>query len=138
MVLLKVMSHLQNCWCRCGNFPPKLQPEVEDGRCRPTPTESGGTQGVFGHFRQARGVLACCHAGNGSGVVFVMPLRNETHQLQDREAQNSEHQMAHHFVRSAHPHGSPAMVILQSAIDPFGGAAFTVTNLFRHAMPDTA
>jgi hypothetical protein len=29
------------------------------------------------------------------------------------------------------------VVILQSAIDPFGRAAFTVTNLFRHAMPDT-
>ena len=41
-----------------------------------------------------------------------MPLRNESYQLQDRETQNSEHQVAHHFVRSPHPHGSPAVVVL--------------------------
>jgi hypothetical protein len=56
-----------------------------------------------------------------------------THQSQDREAQNSEHQATHHFVRRARPHGSPAVVIPQSTIDPFGRAAVTVTNLFRHA-----
>src|ERR1019366_9893901 len=29
--------------------------------------------------------------GQGGGAACVMPLRNETYQLQDREAQNSEH-----------------------------------------------
>ena len=76
--------------------------------------------------------------GQGGGAACVMPLRNETYQLQDREAQNSEHQMAHHFVRPAHPYGAAAVVVLEPAIDPFGRAAFTVTNLFRHAMPNTA
>jgi hypothetical protein len=67
-----------------------------------------------------------------------MLLRNETYQLQDREAENSEHQMAHHFFRPPHPDGAAAVVVLYAAIDSFGCAAFTVTNLFRHAMPNAA
>ena len=64
------------------------------------------------------------------------PLRNQTEQLQGREAEHPEHQVAHHLGGAAHPHGSAAMVILQPAIDPLGCAAFAVTNVFRQAMPD--
>ena len=58
----------------------------------------------------------------------MLPLRNQTNQLQDREAENSEHQMAHHLARPAHPHGAAAVVVFQSAIDPLGRAAFTATR----------
>lgn len=65
-----------------------------------------------------------------------MQLRK--YQLQDRDAENSEHQMAHHFFRPPQPGGAAAVVVLYAAIDSFRCAAFTVTNLFRHAMPNAA
>src|SRR6478735_5884282 len=83
-------SHLQNHRRMLGNSIPELQPEIEDRCCRPSATTSGGAQRVFGHFRPVGSVLARRHAGKEGGAARVLPLRNEAHQLQHREAQNSE------------------------------------------------
>src|ERR1019366_7864114 len=103
----------------------------------PSPPRFCRRERFFGFFRASRLRPRPPAYGQEGGAACVMPLRNEPYQLQDREAQNSEHQMAHHFVRPAHPYGAAAVFVLEPAIDPFGRAAFTVTNLFRHAMPDT-
>ena len=63
-----------------------------------------------------------------------VPLRHETQQLQRGETEHAKHQVAHRPDRSAHPYGPTAMVVFQSAVDPLGRAAFTVANLFRHAI----
>ena len=66
------------------------------------------------------------------------PLCHETEQLQGGETDHAEHQVAHHLGGSAHPHGPATMVVLQPAIDPLHRAAFAVTYVFRHAVPDQA
>ena len=52
------------------------------------------------------------------------------------EAEHPEHQVTHHFFRPPHPQRSAAVVVFQPAVDPFGRAAFAVTNLIRHAVPN--
>src|SRR5450631_3161726 len=65
-------------------------------------------------------------------------LRNETHHLQHREAEYSEHLVTHHFFWSAHTHVAASMIVFQSTVDAFGRAAFAIAHIFRHPMPDQA
>jgi hypothetical protein len=67
-----------------------------------------------------------------------MPSRSKAQRLQDRAAENSEYQVAHHFFAAPHRHGVAAMVVLQLVIEPFGRAGFTETNLFRETVPNMA
>src|SRR5208282_575771 len=86
---------------------------------------------VFRLFWQAGGGLAAGGSGEGGNGGREGPLRNQTEQLQGGETEHPEHQVTHHLGGPAHPYGPAAMVVLHPAIDPLGGAAFAVTNVFR-------
>ena len=44
--------------------------------------------------------------------------------------------MAHHLVCAAHLHAAPAVVVLDGRVDPLGGAAFVVAEVFGEAVSD--
>jgi hypothetical protein len=44
--------------------------------------------------------------------------------------------MAHHLVCAAHLHAAPAVVVLDGSVDPLGGAAFVVAEVFGEAVSD--
>jgi hypothetical protein len=56
-------------------------------------------------------------------------LRDQPHQVIDGQREDAEHQVAEHLGVPAHPHISPAEIILEAAIDPLGGAALVVAHL---------
>src|SRR6187551_1579164 len=44
--------------------------------------------------------------------------------------------MAHHLVCAAHLHAAPTVVVLDGNVDPLGGAAFVVAEVFGEAVSD--
>src|SRR3954463_13544037 len=61
---------------------------------------------------------------------------DQAHHLQRGDAEHAEHQVAHHLVCAAHLHAAPTVVVLDGSVDPLGGAAFIVAEVFGEAVSD--
>ena len=61
---------------------------------------------------------------------------DQAQHLQRGDAEHAEHQMAHHLVCAAHLHAAPAVVVFDGRVDPLGGAAFVVAEVFGEAVSD--
>lgn len=61
----------------------------------------------------------------------VQPSTQPRKQRGGRERHQSEHQMAHHFARAAHPHPAPPVAFLQQTVHPLAGTAFLEASCLR-------
>ena len=63
---------------------------------------------------------------------------DEADQLVDGQRQDTEHQMAQDFVMASDADGPPAEVVLDPAVDPFGGGALVEPDVFGGGKTDSA
>ena len=54
------------------------------------------------------------------------------------QRQDAEHQVAEHLVMTAHTHEAGAVIVLERAVDAFGGASLLEADVFGQSVASTA
>ena len=109
------MSLLQKLSARVREFPARITTLDRNLAISSDSATFDGARRAFQSF-QAKVPLAFSarpHTSKVRGRRSLYMRRYETStSWRTVKPVNSEHQVAHHFVRSLHPHGSPAVVVL--------------------------